>query len=207
MHHDRCPDVGWHDIAYRAANGSVGYRWEVFWERLDPLVVGSRILPVLVLDNVDFVFVKDASIGKYGQSLAPDDLQEYSGFIHELVSRVVGRYGREKASSFWWRIATEPNTGRGGTGQDVEAAPRDKIDTYVNYYVAVSKAIQAVLPGATVGPGNFASWWQTGMGAPTLRRRRRNAAVAPRLAVCPSQPTHLCTLMLKNSQLPRSRRH
>jgi hypothetical protein len=71
-----CSPVQWSDIAYREAGGRLGYRWDVLWARLDPLVNNS-IRTVFVLDNVDYVFVRDASIGKYGQSLAPDDLTEY----------------------------------------------------------------------------------------------------------------------------------
>ena len=70
--------------------------------------------------------------------MAPDNLREYSGFIAELVQQCVRRYGMVKAASFWWRIATEPNTGRGGTGQDIPAPAAKKVETYVNYYVAVN---------------------------------------------------------------------
>ena len=74
------------------------------------------------------------------------------------------RYGRQVAETFWWRVATEPNTGRGGTGQDVPAPQAEKIEVYAEYYVAVSAAIRKVLPEAVVGPGNFASFYQMGMG-------------------------------------------
>lgn len=133
----------------------------MLWSRLDPLVNNS-IHPIVVLDNVDYCFVHNFSIGKYGQSKAPDDFDEYGSFITELVTRVVQRYGRARAGSFWWRVATEPNTGRGGTGQDLPAPQAQKIETYVNYYVAVHAAIRRVLPQAVVGPGNFASFFQKG---------------------------------------------
>jgi hypothetical protein len=59
-----CPPVAWHDIAFRQPDGStLGYRWSVLWQRLDPLVNNS-IHPIVVLDNVDYTFVKNASIGK-----------------------------------------------------------------------------------------------------------------------------------------------
>ena len=74
--------------------------------------------------------------------------RRYAGFISELVSRCVGRFGRPSASGLWWRVATEPNTGRGGTGQGVPATQADKIATYVNYYVAVCGAIRKVPPSA-----------------------------------------------------------
>jgi len=162
MHQKCCAPADWSDIAYRAADGRLVYRWELLWTRLDPLVNNS-IHPVVVLDNVDYAFVKNASIGKYGQSLAPHNLTEYGGFVSELVTRAVQRYSQEVVESFWWRVATEPNTGRGGTGQDVAAPQAQKIAVYVDYYVEVHSAIRKVLPTAVVGPGNWASWYQTGM--------------------------------------------
>ena len=154
---------GWSDIAFRAStDGGLAYRWELLWSRLDPMVNNS-IHPIVVLDNVDFVFCANASDGKYGQSLAPDNNTKYASFIAKLVTFAVQRYGRIAAESFWWRIATEPNTGRGGTGQDIPAPQALKISTYVDYYVAVHSAIRSVLPTAVVGPGNFASWWQLGV--------------------------------------------
>ena len=146
----------------RRSNGTLAYRWQLLWERLDPLVNNSIHL-IVVLDNVDYAFVKNASVGTYGQSKAPDHLPEYGAFISDLVQRCVDRYGMSTASRFWWRVATEPNTGRGGTGQNVPAPDEAKIETYVDYYLAVEMAIRRVLPTAVVGPGNFASWWQTGM--------------------------------------------
>jgi hypothetical protein len=157
-----CPPVDRGDIVLRQPNGTLAYRWQLLWERLDPLVNNSINL-IVVLDNVDYAFVKNASVGKYGQSKAPDDLQEYGAFISELVQRCVDRYGMPTTSRFWWRVATEPNTGRGGTGQDVAAPDKAKIKAYVDYYLAVEMAIRQVLPAAVVGPGNFASWWQRGM--------------------------------------------
>jgi hypothetical protein len=165
--------AGWSDIAYRVADGGLGYRWELLWSRLDPLV-NSSIRPIVVLDNVDYAFVRNASEGKYGQSLAPDDLHEYGGFIAELVKRTVQRYSRQTVEKFWWRVATEPNTGRGGTGQDVPAPDAEKIEVYANYYVAVCAAVHAVLPGAVVGPGNFASWWQMGMACNSTTGKHAN---------------------------------
>lgn len=157
-----CPPADRGDIVLRRSNGTLAYRWQLLWERLDPLVNNSIHL-IVVLDNVDYAFVKNASVGTYGQSKAPDDLPEYGAFISDLVQRCVDRYGMSTASRFWWRVATEPNTGRGGTGQNVPAPDEAKIETYVDYYLAVEMAIRRVLPTAVVGPGNFASWWQTGM--------------------------------------------
>lgn len=116
--------------------------------------------------------------------MAPSDLQEYGGFIAALVGQVVQRYGRQKAQSFWWRVATEPNTGRGGTGQDVPAPDARKIEVYADYYVAVCAAITSVLPAAVVGPGNFASWWQMGMGSNASTGKHANQGlnlIAPML--------------------------
>eukprot|EP01043_Picozoa_sp_COSAG02_P004041 COSAG02_NODE_102_length_36716_cov_233.851025_21_plen_418_part_00 len=157
-----CPAPDWGDIVLRQPSGSLVYRWQLLWQRLDPQVNNS-IIPMFVLDNVDYAFVKDANIGTYGQSKAPDNPLEYGVFISDLVRRCIDRYGIGTVSKFWWRVATEPNTGRGGVGEEIAAPDALKISTYVNYYLAVEHAIRHVLPTAIVGPGNFASWWQKGI--------------------------------------------
>jgi hypothetical protein len=153
-------------------------------------LIASPHSPSLTLprpqDNVDYAFVKNASVGKYGQSRAPDpdSVAEYGTFIADLVARAVRRYGRSMVESFWWRVATEPNTGRGGTGQNVPAPQAEKISTYVNYYVAVSAAIRTVIPDAVVGPGNFASWYQMGMACNATTGKHANQGltlIAPML--------------------------
>ena len=165
----------------REYNAFVSTRTGIAWFPL----LSSLALPH-PQDNVDYAFVKNASVGKYGQSRAPDpdSLAEYSTFIADLVARAVRRYGRPAAESFWWRVATEPNTGRGGTGQGVPAPQAEKISTYVNYYVAVSAAIRTVIPDAVVGPGNFASWYQMGMACNATTGKHANEGltlIAPML--------------------------
>ena len=61
------------------------------------------------------------------------------GFITAVVAQVIQRYGRQRAAGFWWRVATEPNTGRGGTGEGVPAPDAEKVEVYADYYVAAGR--------------------------------------------------------------------
>lgn len=105
------PEV-WSDVAYAGPEGRMMYRWPAFFDRLDSLVNNS-IRPVLVLDNVDYVFVAQPREGVYGQNMAPDNMTEYAVFIGQLVQQCIARYGRERVSTWWFRVGTEPNTNPG----------------------------------------------------------------------------------------------
>ena len=86
----------------------------------------------------------------------PWHVQEFAGWIESLLRAMVGRYGEERASGFWFRVGTEPNT-RPGHWNDSNAK-------YVEEYVAVSETVAKVLPLAKVGLANMGadgSSWET----------------------------------------------
>jgi hypothetical protein len=57
-----CNELSWSDVAYRdpSAGGGLGFRWNALFDRLDA-IVANGIRPIVVLDNVDYVFVHNTS--------------------------------------------------------------------------------------------------------------------------------------------------
>ena len=143
------PSAG--DVVYRTANGSLAMRWPLVFRRLDPFVNNS-IAPIIVLDNVPFAFAAPGAAmrptGFYGNNKAPQNTTEYGDFIRALLAGIVQRYG-DAANSFWFRVGTEPDT-QPGHWNDTNAR-------FVAMYAAVAEAVAEVVPGAKIGPGNFAA--------------------------------------------------
>jgi len=138
------------DVVYRTDSGSLRIRWDLVFGRLDPFVNNS-IHPIIVLDNVPWAFAP-AGASKttgYGNSMGPENVTEYGGFIAELLKGIVGRYGIEVARTFWYRVSTEPNT--------QPAHWNDTNAKWIDMYVAVAAAVRGEVPGAKVGTANFAS--------------------------------------------------
>ena len=142
------PSVG--DVVYRVANGSLAMRWPLLFSRLDPFV-RNGIRPIIVLDNVPWAFAASnasRSVG-YGNNMGPQNVTEYAEFVQTLLQGMVSRYGMPMAQTFWFRVGTEPDT-----------QPNHWNDTnakFVEMYVAVASVVSAVIPGAMVGPANFAA--------------------------------------------------
>lgn len=139
------------DVVLRDGSGALSTRWDVVWSRLDTWANNSLQLPILVLDNVPFAFCApgkcEASGGGYGMNYGPDNVTEYADWIETLLHAMVSRYGKERVSSFWFRIGTEPNTR--------PAHWADTNEKYVAEYVAVATVIARVLPDAKVGMANM----------------------------------------------------
>ena len=132
------------------ANGSLAMRWPLLFSRLDPFV-RNGIRPIIVLDNVPWAFAASnasRSVG-YGNNMGPQNVTEYKGFVQALLQGMLSRYGMPVAQTFWFRVGTEPDT-----------QPNHWNDTnakFVEMYVAVASVVSAVIPGAMVGPANFAA--------------------------------------------------
>jgi hypothetical protein len=111
-------------------------------------VRGARNALVVVLDNVPYSLARGGgSVSRYGQVLGPANDTEYGEFVTTLVTALVGRYGADEATSWLWRIGTEPNTRPGHWN--------DTVGAYTSMYAAAALAVRAVLPAAQIGPGNF----------------------------------------------------
>jgi hypothetical protein len=135
------------DLAYKDSAGCLHYRWDLLKARIDP-VLANGMRPLIVLDNVPYAFVSHPRIGVYGQIMGPDDPREYGRFIEALCRQLVMLYGFEEANQWQFRVLTEPN--EPGHWGDTDAK-------YVAMYDYVVAAVKTVLPGATIGPGNFAT--------------------------------------------------
>jgi hypothetical protein len=149
--------VGDGDVVLRGTNGVLDTQWSIFWSRLDPWVNSSGIShPILVLDNVPYAFCNPAKCNangsltpgaRYGMDYGPHNVTEYGDWIATLLHAMVARYGEARASSFWFRVGTEPNT-RPGHWNDTN-------QKYADEYAAVAAAVVRVLPNATVGLANM----------------------------------------------------
>ena len=112
------------DVVLRTHAGKLMTQWPLLWSRLDPWVNHSGVAhPILVLDNVPYAFCDPTKCNengsltpgaKYGMDYGPHNVTEYAQWIGTLLEAMVVRYGDDRASSFWFRVATEPNT-RPGT--------------------------------------------------------------------------------------------
>jgi hypothetical protein len=151
-------DVTKGDVVYRTNKGSLVVRWNLVFSRLDPFVNNS-IAPIIVLDNVPWAFAPPATANAapnsesetkaykdrtttYGNTMGPENVTEYGGFVSTLLKGIVGNYGIEVASKFWFRVSTEPNT-QPGHWNDTTAK-------WVDMYVAVAEAVRKEIPGAKV---------------------------------------------------------
>ncbi len=146
------------DVVLRdSRTGALTTEWELLWSRLDPWVGAAALVhPILVLDNVPWAFcdpTKCTSAGsntpgaKYGMDFGPANCTEYAEWIESLLTAISNRYGEQRASQFWFRVGTEPNT-RPGHWNDTNRK-------YVDEYIAVSAAVNKVLPKAKVGLANM----------------------------------------------------
>eukprot|EP01043_Picozoa_sp_COSAG02_P016673 COSAG02_NODE_738_length_17838_cov_10.051412_16_plen_319_part_00 len=146
------------DVVLRdSRTGALTTQWELLWSRLDPWVsVAALVHPILVLDNVPWAFCNPAKCtsagsntpgAKYGMDFGPANCTEYGAWIESVLTAVSNRYGEQRASQFWFRVGTEPNT-RPGHWNDTNKK-------YVDEYVAVSAAVNKVLPKAKVGLANM----------------------------------------------------
>ena len=135
----------------QAPRGALVTRWASLWQRLDPWVNNSVPLPIVVLDNVPYAFCASPErcgvpTGQYGQNYGPGNVTEYGEWVETLLRAMAQRYGTERASTFWFRVGTEPNTP--GHWNDTNAK-------YVAMYAAVAGAVDRALPGAKVGLANM----------------------------------------------------
>jgi hypothetical protein len=135
------------DLVYKDSTGHLHYRWKLLKARIDP-VLANGMRPLIVLDNVPYAFVSHPLIGVYGQIMGPDHPERYGHFIEALCRQLVMLYGFDNANQWQFRVLTEPNE-HGHWG--------DTDEKYVAMYDYAVTAVKAVLPGAMIGPGNFAT--------------------------------------------------
>ena len=160
----------------RGANGELVLNWT----RIDVTIDGwlhaaktERFL--IVLDNIPFVFVRPENryyLG-FGMGAAPDDPEEFATFIGAFATHLVERYTLDLVSKWRFRLGTECDGPRIGHSWLNFTAPNppfrmadgdggwytsrvNGLDKYVETYLAVAKALKAVVPRAAFGPSNMA---------------------------------------------------
>lgn len=146
-------DVRSGDVVNRsAATGRLNpIRWDLVFSRIDPYV-RNGVTPIVVLDNVPWAFAPpgvDPAAATYGQNYGPKNVTEYGEFVRALLTGLRKHYSENVASTFWFRVGTEPDT-QPGHWNDTNAK-------YAAMYVQVSHALEETLPRAKLGPANFAS--------------------------------------------------
>ena len=134
------------DLAYRRADGSLGFRWEKIAPRLDPYLQAGYREPIISLDNVPWELAARASSGPYGQNAPVGRLAEWDTFMREFFTQLRDRYGAGLVRNWMFRMSTEPNGGVvfAGTHEDFTAM-----------YGVTARALHDVVPGAQFGPGEF----------------------------------------------------
>jgi len=143
------------DLAYRDANGRIRHRFELLEPRLRPYLDSGIREFTMVLDNVPWCFPADPGEGSsLGQSRPPRDPQEWRDFVAAFCKEYVRIVGPEIAANTRFRIGTENNGRERFDGSHEE---------YVRHYQASAAGIQAVLPGAGIGPFNISSAGVAGM--------------------------------------------
>ncbi|MGI9178211.1 MAG: GH39 family glycosyl hydrolase [Pirellulales bacterium] len=133
------------DLAYRAADGRIEYRWELLEPRLRPAIDQGYEL-TLVLDNVPWCFPDVPRLGGFGQCVPPGDPEEWTDFISELCRRLATLLGPDRAGRLRFRLGTENNGRERFDGSE---------DRYLQHYDTTARAIRDVLSTAEVGPFNI----------------------------------------------------
>lgn len=133
------------DLAFRRADGGIGYRWHLLEPRLRPaLELGYDL--TLVLDNIPWCFPETPRLGGFGQCVPPKDPAEWSDFVTALCQELVAVMGPDRAGRLRFRVGTENN------GLDRFDASAER---YFRHYDDTAAAIRAVIPTAKVGPFNI----------------------------------------------------
>lgn len=149
------PAVRARDLAWRDADGRIQYRMDLLRPRLQPWLEAGYADFTIVLDNVPWCFPEKPGVrASYGQGVAPRDAAEWGEFVGAVVRELAVILGPEAARRLRFRVGTE-NNGRerfDGTLQQ-----------YEQHYEASVRALQAVLPGAKVGPFNISGVSRLGL--------------------------------------------
>ena len=164
------------EVVTRGSNGELVYNWTRIDETIDGWLHGAKTTRfLLVLDNVPYCFVRPENryyLG-FGMGAAPDDPEEFGVFIGALARHLVERYTLSVVSTWRFRLGTECDGPRYGPSWVNLTAPNppfvmadgnggnytsrvNGLDKYVDTYLAVAKALKAVVPDAAFGPSNMA---------------------------------------------------
>ncbi|MBT3381979.1 MAG: hypothetical protein HN742_25715 [Lentisphaerae bacterium] len=151
---DDSTEPGQFDLAYRAGDGRIQYRWGLLKERLDPLQKNGFLEnSTLVLDNVPWCFPENPGPGPFGQVQPPADRREWREFVSALCRQLVELYGAGSANKLRFRLGTECQGSAGKTGHNRFDGSEAR---FLEHYRDSALAVKEVLPDARFGPFNLA---------------------------------------------------
>ncbi len=135
------------DIAYRADDGKLAYRWSLLNARLDDMV-SNGIRPLVMLGRVPWSLSAQHNVSQcsYGNAAPPANFSEWGELVAAVCEHMLSRYGQE-VRSWRFRVWTEPNQIDSFSGS---------VEDYMHMYDFAGAAIRRVLgPGPRIGPANF----------------------------------------------------
>jgi xylan 1,4-beta-xylosidase len=103
--------------------------------------------PWVVLDNTPYAMVRTPQENTYGNTAPPDDERVWARYVSAAVQAMIDAFGKERVSSWWFRVGTEPDLFPGhwtGTREQ-----------YYEHYDRTVAAVASLLPDAKIGPGNI----------------------------------------------------
>jgi hypothetical protein len=140
-------ELGKYDFVYRKKNGTLGFRYEIIKQRLQPYMDNGYDDFTIVLDNMPWCLVNNPILGAYGHATPPDSFDEWYDTVRELCIALENILGEDKANKLTFRIGTEMNDHERYDGEE------DRFLTHFDYTVA---AIEEVLPQACLTIYNIA---------------------------------------------------
>jgi hypothetical protein len=166
------PELDFEIVSRSKVDGkTLVYNWTRVDLTLDGFVRAAKTKDILiVLDNVPFAFVRPENryyLG-FGMGAAPDDVDEFAGFVGTLAEHLADRYTLAAVSRWRFRLGTECDGPRMGPSWLNLTAPNppfvmpdgnggnfttriNGLDVYTATYIAVAKALKAVIPLAKFG--------------------------------------------------------
>jgi len=103
--------------------------------------------PRVVLDNTPYAMSHPPQENTYGNTAPPDDERLWARYVDAAVRAMIGTFGKERVSQWWFRVGTEPDLLPGHW-----SGTREQYFTHYDYTVSV---VTNLLPDACIGPGNI----------------------------------------------------
>lgn len=134
------------------------YNFAAATKRIDGWIDNEWDIFQIVLDNPPWAFqrgyafvdepdgehyLKKDKVGVYGNGLPPNDTKAWNKYIQDFISHLVARYGKERVSSWRFRVGSEIDT-----RPQHWAATREE---FFEHYRNTVEAVKSVLPDAKVG--------------------------------------------------------
>ena len=110
-------------------------------------MMDGGFVPWPVLDNVPYNLSDPPQENSYGNTAPETDPRLWGRYVEAALRAMVEAFGREKVSSWWFRVGTEPDLSPGHW-----AGTREQ---WLAHYDETVAAATRVIPEAKIGPGNI----------------------------------------------------